>query len=70
VPVFVPFFVYCSECGHRNRPHNKPREGMRLALTDQLPVCRKCEEPLSVSKEQLLATRPLAREVQAQLDQG
>jgi len=57
------FLVVCSGCGHRNRPSKSPREGIRLALLDQLPDCRGCGKPLRCDP----GDRPLARQVRAEL---
>lgn len=29
--IWKPFYITCS-CGHRNRPHNSPREGVTVVI--------------------------------------
>ena len=62
---FKPFYVYCGECGHRNRPHRSPREGIRLALLGQVGECKGCKATLHVN----LPDRPLVQKVRAELAQ-
>jgi len=59
------FIVVCGKCGHRNRPHPSPREGIRLALLDQLPECRECGKELHCDP----GNRPLAQTVRQELQQ-
>ena len=61
---FMHFRILCGRCGHRNQPHRSPREGIRLALLDQLPSCKKCGKELHLTDP---GERPLVREVRAQL---
>lgn len=63
--IFRAFYVVCSECGHKNRPHKSPREGVRLALTGDLPPCngKGCGKKLRPR----LSDRPLVRQVRAEL---
>lgn len=61
--VFVPFYITCSACGHRNRPHASPREGVRLALIGQAGKCKGCGKVLNPK----LSDRPLVRSVRAEL---
>jgi hypothetical protein len=60
--VWKPFYIYCH-CGHRNRPHNSPREGVRLALLQQLKPCTSCGQALPTA----LPDRPLVTQVKAEL---
>ncbi len=60
------FVVCCGCCGHRNRPHRSPREGIRMALLDQLSPCKGCGKELHLTD---LGDRPLVHEVRAQLIQ-
>ena len=62
--VYVGFFIVCSDCGYRNRPHKSPREGIRLALTGKLPLCKECSRILHPQ----LLDRPLVRSVRAELE--
>lgn len=59
------FLVRCGRCGHRNRPHKSPREGIRMALLDQLPPCRGCGKELHLTD----IDRPLARTVRRELQE-
>ena len=61
---FRGFVVRCGRCNHRNLPNRSPREGIRLALLDQLPPCKKCGKELHLTD---LGDRPLVHEVRAQL---
>ncbi|MSR78932.1 MAG: hypothetical protein EXS59_02180 [Candidatus Taylorbacteria bacterium] len=58
------FLVRCGRCDHRNQPHRSPREGIRLALLDQLPPCKECGKELHLTDP---GDRPLIHEVRAQL---
>lgn len=58
------FLVRCGSCGHRNLPHRSPRIGIRLALLDELPNCRRCGKDLHLTNP---GDRPLVHEVRAQL---
>lgn len=58
-----PFYVLCSQCGHRNRPHKSPRDGVKLALTGKLSPCKGCGKNL----QPRLSDRPLVRVVRAEL---
>jgi hypothetical protein len=60
--VFRAFYIVCP-CGHRNRPHKSPREGIRLALLKQLKPCAQCGQPLPSE----LPDRPLVAAVRAEL---
>ncbi len=60
---YVPFYVHCDSCGHRNRPHPSPREGIRLVALRQLSPCKGCRATLPTS----LPDRPLVKQVLAQL---
>ncbi|MDP3769478.1 MAG: hypothetical protein U1A25_01540 [Candidatus Sungbacteria bacterium] len=65
--VFVPFYITCSFCGHRNRLHPSPREGVRLALIGHAGSCKSCGKVLKPK----LSDRPLVRRIRAELqDQG
>jgi len=55
--------VKCGRCGHRNCPSKSPREGIRMALLDQLPNCRHCGKELHCKG----IDRPLASKVRAEL---
>lgn len=57
------YYITCSQCGHRNRPHKSPREGIRLALLGLVGACKGCDETLHPA----LPDRPLVREVRAEL---
>ena len=57
------FYIRCSACGHKNKPHPSPREGVRLALTGQLAPCRDCGKELRPR----LSDRPLVRKVREEL---
>lgn len=61
---FKGFYVTCGCCKHRNRPAKSPREGIRMALLNALPDCRKCGKRLSLTQP---SDRPLVREVRAEL---
>ncbi len=61
--IWRPFYLRCTVCGHRNRPHNSPREGVRLALLGQIGPCKGCG--LTLDPE--LPDRPLVRKVRAEL---
>ena len=61
--VFIPFYICCGGCGHRNRLHPSPREGIRLALLGQVGACKGCGEPL----HPVLPNRPLVRKIRAEL---
>ncbi len=58
------FLVCCGRCGHRNLPHRSPRQGIRLALLDQLPECKGCGKDLHLTDP---GDRPLVNEVREQL---
>lgn len=62
--IFRHFYIVCRQCGYRNRPHNSPREGVRLALLDQLPPCRGCGREI---KKVRLSDRPMVLRVRAEL---
>lgn len=62
--IWRPFYILCSECGHKNRPHKSPREGIRLALLGQLDSCKRCRKTLRPR----LSDRPLVRTVRAELE--
>ena len=62
--VFMGFSIVCGFCGHKNRPHKSPREGVRLALTGNLSPCKRCGKNL---QPRLLSDRPLVRQVRAEL---
>jgi len=57
------FYLICSRCGHKNRPHKSPREGVRLTLTGKAGSCRGCGKKINPR----LSDRPLIRKVRAQL---
>jgi hypothetical protein len=57
------FLIVCSSCGHRNRPHPSPREGIRLVLLGLFKTCRCCGKELNPG----LSDRPLVRAVRAEL---
>ncbi len=59
------FLVICGRCGHRNMPHKSPREGIRMALMNQLKPCRKCGKELHLTD----INRPLARQVRQELEE-
>lgn len=61
---FRGFVVCCGRCGHRNLPHRSPREGIRLALLDQLPPCKECGKELHLPDP---GDRPLVHKVRAEL---
>lgn len=61
--IFRGFLIGCGRCGHRNRPHKSPREGIRLVLTGKLLPCKGCGKIL----EPRLSDRPLVRAVRAEL---
>ncbi len=61
--LWVPFYVYCNECGHRNRPSNSPREGIRMALMGELKPCTECGQTMKPK----IPDRPLVNEIQAEL---
>ena len=65
--VFTPFYVTCSACGHCNRPHPSPRQGIRMALQGTLPKCRgrNCGKQLKVDLTN--STRPLVVAVRAEI---
>lgn len=56
---YVPFYVNCSGCGKKNRPHPSPRQGVRLVLLGEFNTCRHCGKPLTIG----LTDRPLVRQV-------
>lgn len=56
------FYIHCS-CGHRNRPHKSPREGIRLTLIGQAGNCKRCGEVL----QPRLSDRPLIKKVREAL---
>lgn len=58
------FLVVCGTCGHRNRPHKSPREGIRMALLNELPCCRGCGKQLRLPNPR---ETPLVRKVRGQL---
>ena len=60
---FRPFYINCSGCGRRNRPHSSPRQGLRLVLLGEFANCRHCGKTLTVG----LTDRPLLRQVLADL---
>ena len=62
------FYVRC-ECGHRNMPDRSPWLGIRMALPDKLPSCKKCRGPLSISKKLLESKRPLVVKVRQKLEE-
>lgn len=62
--MFVPFYITCFSCGHRNRPHPSPREGVRLALIGEAGKCKGCDKVL----QPRLSDRPLVRRVRAELE--
>jgi hypothetical protein len=61
--IWVPFYLRCQECGHRNRPHPSPREGIRMAILGQVGPCKRCGATLRLR----LPNRPLVWEVLATL---
>ncbi len=61
--VFHSFYIRCGTCGHINRPHKSPREGIRMALTGLMPPCRGCGKILRFR----LSNRPLVRKVRNEL---
>lgn len=61
--IWKPFYVVCSACGHKNRPHKSPREGVRMALAGELPPCKGCGGTLRPR----LADRPLVQQVRQEL---
>ncbi len=61
--IWRPFHITCGTCGHRNRPHKSPREGIRMALVGKLAPCRGCGKILKPT----LSDRPLARQIRAEL---
>ena len=61
---WTAFGVRCGGCGRRNQPHRSPREGIRMALLDQLPPCKGCGKELHLTNP---GDRPLVHEVRAQL---
>jgi len=61
--LFKQFYVVCSQCNHRNRPHASPAQGVRLALLDKLPACKRCGKELHAQ----LSERPLVKKVREQL---
>lgn len=64
---FRTFRLRCKQCGYKNQPHKSPREGIRLALLNQLPPCKGCGKQLRCPNPD----RPLAVTVRAELvEQG
>ena len=64
---YTSFVVVCGGCGHRNLPHRSPREGIRLALLDQIPPCKECGKELHCTPP---ASRPLVQRVRRELEQA
>jgi len=60
----IPFYVVCSTCNHRNRPHPSPAEGVKMALLGELPDCKGCGKQISRVQ---LSERPLVKRVRAEL---
>jgi hypothetical protein len=62
--IWRPFYVVCPTCGHRNRPHRSPSEGIRMALMGQLPPCKGCGKELRPE----LPDRPLVLKLRKELE--
>lgn len=60
---FRGFVICCSQCGHRNRPHKSPRQGIRLAILGKAGACRGCGKMLNPR----IPDRPLTHKVLAEL---
>ena len=58
-----PFYITCSTCGHRNRPHPSPHEAVRLTLLGHAGNCRGCGKQLRPR----LSDRPLVKQVRKEL---
>jgi hypothetical protein len=61
--IWKSFCIKCSVCGHRNRPHKSPYEGIRLTLLGKIGNCKGCGKKLNPK----LKDRPLTRRVRAEL---
>jgi hypothetical protein len=61
--IWRPFYIRCSCCGHKNRPHKSPDVGIRLALTGQAGNCKGCGKKLNPQ----LSDRPLTRRIRLEL---
>ena len=62
---FKTFRLRCGKCGYKNQPHKSPREGIRMALLNQLPPCKGCGKQLHYPNPD----RPLATLVREELIQ-
>lgn len=61
--IWRPFYIRCSSCGHKNRPHKSPSIGIRLVLTGQAGHCKVCGKKLNPQ----LSDRPLIRKIRSEL---
>lgn len=64
--IWTPFYVVCSECGHKNRPDRSPSVGIKMALEGPIE-CKKCGRLMDVSEELRRSERPLVKAVLASL---
>lgn len=58
--------IVCSNCGHRNRPHKKSAESIRMVLMDELKPCRKCGREMRGLAD-VLEDTPAVRRVKQEL---
>ena len=55
--IWQPVLVHCSNCGHRNRPHNSALESAILLLEGWNQACRGCGKMLNPNQASF--TRPI-----------
>lgn len=64
--MFKNFSVKCTKCGHNNRPHKSPTEGIKSVLSGSFRKCNHCgteftsiQVPNRPLVQQLMRTLPI-----------
>lgn len=46
--IWKPFYLTCIKCGHKNRPHKSPKEGVRQVLLNSGVKCNGCGDWIKI----------------------